>query len=165
MNRLNIVWSQLRTTALDRATRRQLDRRLVAAGRRVGVPAGEAGSVDIHLVDDREITRIGREHLGKRGPTDVLSFPTGDHGPGPTLGLGDIVLNLDAVTRQSASPVGSIHWLNEATVLLVHGLVHLLGHDHRTQGEGRVMHRVERAGLRAARTPDIARPYGCRPVP
>lgn len=129
--------------------------------------------MSIHLVDDSEMTRIAREQLGKRGPTDVLSFPTTGQGFGvPNLGLGDIVLNVDAVSRQArrdqgrqtVAAVGSDAWLDEATVLLIHGLVHLLGYDHRTRREGRAMHRTELRGLRAAKVADIPRPYGCRPA-
>ena len=55
--------------------------------------------------------------------------------------------------------------LDEATVLAIHGLCHLLGHDHGERREGRAMHRRERRGLRAARVADIPRPYGLRPRP
>ena len=59
---------------------------------------------------------------------------------------------------------GPVKWrsaaIDEATVLAVHGLCHLLGHDHGGRGEARAMHRAERRALKAAATPDVPRPYG-----
>ncbi|MGB1012547.1 MAG: rRNA maturation RNase YbeY [Nannocystaceae bacterium] len=164
MDAFQVEWFETRTRLIAAATRRELGRKLRAACRRLRVPSGQAGAMSIHIVDDREMTRLNGEHMGKRRPTDVLSFPTEDmEAVGPSLGLGDIVLNVDAVTRQGQGAPGSEPWVAEATVLLIHGLAHLLGHDHRRRGEGRRMHQVEVRGLRAAGVPDIARPYGCRP--
>ncbi|MBA3548064.1 MAG: rRNA maturation RNAse YbeY, partial [Nannocystis sp.] len=53
---------------------------------------------------------------------------------------------------------------DEATVLAIHGLCHLLGHDHAVPREARTMHRRELRGLRAAQVADIPRPYGLRPA-
>ena len=91
--------------------------------------------------------------MGERGPTDVLSFPSGSDAV-----LGDIALSWDAVRRQARGSSDGAH-MNEATLLSVHGLVHLMGHDHRTSRESRVMLRLEQRALRALRVPDVARPY------
>lgn len=107
------------------------------------------------------MARLHVEHMGLRGPTDVLSFPTGDAGAGG-LGPGDIVINVDAAARQARHPSGA-GLLDELAALAIHGLAHLLGHDHGERREGRAMHRVERRALRAARVPDIPRPYGLAP--
>lgn len=175
-----------------------LARRLRRAARRLGLgPAAQAG-VAVHLVDDAAIARLNAAHMGKSGPTDVLSFPTGDGGEGPGApGLGDVVISVAAVRRQARARVGlhdmtsapgrtrQVLWgvvvetgrseqvlpdllqgtaegaaaIDEATVLAVHGLCHLLGHDHARPDEARAMHRRERRGLRAAHTPDVPRPY------
>jgi probable rRNA maturation factor len=106
------------------------------------------------------MSRLHVAHLGLEGPTDVLSFPIGDPLEDPsTAGMGDIALNWAQVRRQARGP-GLVAWMDEASVLLVHGFVHLLGHDHRTRREGRRMHRVERRLLRRIRVADIPRPYG-----
>jgi probable rRNA maturation factor len=160
--------------AVPRATVRALDRRLRRAARRIGVAGAELPGVSVAIVDDPEIQRLNAEHMGKDRPTDVLSFPArppGAEGEAmAALGvpLGDIVLCWDAVLRQAAGrvPPGADPStlaraaLDEATVLAIHGLCHLLGHDHAVRGEGRAMHRRERRGLRAARVADISRPYG-----
>lgn len=164
---------------LSRALVRALDRRLRRAARRIGVPAAELSGVSVAIVDDPEIQRLNAAHMGKDRPTDVLSFPARPPGPEgeamAALGvpLGDIVLCWDAVLRQAAArlPAHAVAdqraaaALDEATVLAIHGLCHLLGHDHAGRAEGRVMHRRERRGLRAARVADIPRPYGLRPRP
>jgi len=155
--------------------RRGLDRRLRRLSGRLGISPAQLASVAVHVVTDRTMARLNREHMGKRGPTDVLSFPSAEAGffmePGgveqeppraPEPTLGDIVLCWPAVTRQASGP-GLAAQLDEATVLVVHGLAHLLGHDHRRRGEGRVMHRLERRALAAVGVADIRRPYGLRP--
>jgi probable rRNA maturation factor len=72
--------------------------------------------------------------------------------------LGDIVIDWQQVQRQ-ARDASLRAQIDEATVLLVHGLCHLLGHDHRTRAQGRRMHRAERKLLRGLRVPDVPRPY------
>lgn len=140
---------------LPPAAIRELSRRLRRAARRMGVAAAELGGISVHVVDDPEIQRLNLQHMGEDRPTDVLSFPASPEGP-IGVGLGDIVLSWDAVVRQA----GARPPLDEATVLIVHGLAHLLGHDHTGRRDGRAMHRRERRGLSAAHVADIPRPYG-----
>jgi probable rRNA maturation factor len=146
-----------------------LERRLRRAARRLGA-RGEA--VEVHVVDDPAIRKLNAAHMGADKPTDVLSFPArppgeeGDRLAAFGVGLGDVVLSWDAVVRQAAARPGdpAAATLDEATALLVHGLCHLLGHDHAARREGRAMHRDERRALRAARVADMPRPYGLRPT-
>lgn len=156
---------EVRTEA-PREAARALVRRLRRAALRLGLTPREVAGIAVHVVDDAAIAALNREHMGKRGPTDVLSFPTGERDLGewddddaPPVLLGDIVLSWPAVIRQAArkDPAGLV---DEASALVIHGLAHLLGHDHRGRGEGRRMHRVELRALAAARVPDIDRPYG-----
>ncbi|MCB9756120.1 MAG: rRNA maturation RNase YbeY [Myxococcales bacterium] len=156
--RLSVRCVVTRGAGIPRALARALARRLWRAGRRLGVPPVALARLTIYVVDDAEIAALNREHMGKRGPTDVLSFPAG--GP-PELGLGEIVLCWPAVTRQARAG-GPEALLDEASVLAVHGLAHLLGHDHRDAREGRRMHDAELRGLAAIGVADVARPYGRR---
>lgn len=159
---------------VGRALLRELDRRLRRAARRIGISGAELPGVHLAIVDDAEIQRLNAEHMGKDRPTDVLSFPArppgheGEAMAAMGVPLGDIILCWDAVLRQAGPRVpfgGDLQTsaLDEATVLAIHGLCHLLGHDHAARGEGRSMHRRERRGLRAVGVPDIARPYGLHP--
>jgi len=122
----------------------------------------------VRIVEDREMMAVHERFLGEARTTDVLSFPVDaealpdDHDLGV---LGDIVLCWDAVARQ-ARDSGAQALLDEATVLCVHGIVHLLGHDHGTRAEAREMRRRERRALRACGLPwawdGMAVDGGCR---
>ena len=96
--------------------------RAVLAGE--GVTAGELG---IAFVGADEMQALKREHLGIDEPTDVLSFPIDGLEPlpaGEPRALGDVVLCADVVGENWRWP-------------LVHGLLHLLGHDHGSAMETR----------------------------
>ena len=96
--------------------------RAVLAGE--GVTAGELG---IAFVEADEMQALKREHLGIDEPTDVLSFPIDGLEPlpaGEPRALGDVVLCPDVVGEAWRRP-------------LVHGLLHLLGHDHGSAMEAR----------------------------
>ncbi|MBN8501597.1 MAG: rRNA maturation RNase YbeY, partial [Sphingomonadales bacterium] len=103
------------------------------------------------------------EWRGKDKPTNVLSFPMleradllalPEHGP-PEL-LGDIVLALETCTREAADKQLSLE--QHATHLIIHGLLHLAGHDHETSPEdARAMELLE---IKALALLGIADPYG-----
>ncbi len=148
---------------LDRQLLRRLARRIRRAARGLGVSPGALEGLGVRIVDDVEMARLHQQYMGEAGTTDVLSFPADDLGlhdlPGaPVLGLGDLVLCWPQVLRQASRP-GAEGALDEATVLAVHGLVHLLGHDHRTRAEGRAMRRLEQRALDRLGVPDVPRPY------
>ncbi|HLT40242.1 MAG TPA: rRNA maturation RNase YbeY [Enhygromyxa sp.] len=153
---------QVSPTVAGRIDRRLLARlatRVRRAAQRLRVDAREFAGLGLRIVDDAEMAELHLEFMGEAGPTDVLSFvPEAPDQELDELGLGDLVLDWDAVERQARdrSPAAL---LDEATVLLVHGLAHLRGHDHRTRAEGRAMHALERRVLRTLHTPDPPRPY------
>lgn len=122
------------------------------------MPPDRWASLSVRIVDDAEMSALHVRFMGEPGPTDVLSFPAGD--PEAWL-LGDIALDWEAIARQAAGP-HEAQRLHEATVLCVHGLAHLLGHDHATAEEGRRMHRLEARLLRQLGVPDVPRPYARR---
>lgn len=109
-----------------------------------------AGELTLTFVDRDEIAALNTEHMGKDGPTDVLSFPldsiddTAGALPGPVL-LGDVVV-CPAVAREAApSHAGTLD--DELALLVVHGILHVLGHDHAEPDDTRVMRERERALL------------------
>ena len=100
--------------------------------------------VEVTLCGDVEMTRLNFDHMGERGPTDVLSFPlhewsvesghshlADEDGRIPDrapLVLGDVVIDLDQAVRQAAEGDWSV--AEEIALLAIHGTLHLLGHDH-----------------------------------
>lgn len=99
--------------------------------------------LSILLVDVDTMSAYHEKFMGEPGPTDVLSFPMDelrapDEDEEPPVGLlGDIVL-CPEVTAAQASENGRTAD-EEADYLLVHGLLHLLGHDHAEPAEKKVM--------------------------
>jgi probable rRNA maturation factor len=76
------------------------------------------------LTGDKELQDLNRDFLDKDEPTDVLSFPARD----PSESLGDIAISWQRARSQAAGFGHSIE--DEIRILLLHGLLHLLGHDH-----------------------------------
>ena len=89
-----------------------------------GVQSGEVG---VAFVDERRIAELNAEHRGKPSATDVLSFPIDGRAlipEGVPRQLGDLVV-CPAVASAEGTPIAT---------LLVHGVLHLVGYDHETDG-------------------------------
>lgn len=113
-------------------------------------------ALSISFVDDDEIREINRAHRGKDKPTDVLSFPLleeGDAHLGERL-LGDVVISVDSARRQAADYDASLE--AEINRLLIHGVLHVMGHDHEEAAEREEMRAEER---RLAQVIGLSWPY------
>jgi probable rRNA maturation factor len=134
-----------------------VDRRLlVAKAKRLMAALGEHGSaLSVSLVDDNVIRKLNRDFRGKDAPTDVLSFPLAENGEviGERL-LGDVVISVDTARRQAAAYDAPLQ--RELYRLLIHGLLHVLGHDHERTAQRRAMEAEER---RLARVIGLPWPY------
>lgn len=98
--------------------------------------------LSLSLVGDAEIRKLKRQYFGVDAATDVLSFPAGDFpGPGPRP-LGDVVISLDTARRNARTFGNTLG--RELALYLAHGLLHLLGFDHRSVREARAMEAQER---------------------
>ena len=107
-----------------------------------------AGDVVLRFVDEDEMRVLNRDWRGKDEPTDVISFPSGSVDPGGRRHIGDIALCPAVARRQARARRHSP--FREISLLALHGLLHLLGHDHETdEGE---MEALE-AGLRRRHLP------------
>jgi probable rRNA maturation factor len=96
-----------------------------------GIPDADLTLV---LTGDSRIQAFNRDFLGKDAPTDVLSFPADE--PDPETGrryLGDVIVSLPRATEQAGERGHSVE--AEVQLLVVHGVLHLLGHDHAEAGE------------------------------
>lgn len=116
--------------------------------------------VELTLCGDEEMTHLNFDHMGERGPTDVLAFPlhewSVDAGhshladddtvtpPGGLL-LGDVVIDVDQAVRQATD--GGWSTAQEIALLAVHGVLHLVGHDHAEADDESAMRAIERRVL------------------
>ena len=109
----------------------------------------DGSELSVALVDDDEMRRLNRDYRGKDRTTDVLAFALRE-GEGTTVQepglLGDVVISVPAAARQAEDRGHSLE--RELAELLVHGILHLLGHDHeRSPAEARRMFREQRRVL------------------
>jgi len=91
----------------------------------------------VMVTDDEELQRLNRDYRQENKPTDVLSFEDGSLWPDGNRYLGDIAISLPTAARQ-AEQVGHL-LIDEVTLLTVHGVLHLLGHDHAEPEEKALM--------------------------
>jgi probable rRNA maturation factor len=129
---------------------------------------GEGAELSVMFVDETSIAGLNERFLGRKGPTDVLSFPIEDEligpghvpdqeasGPGrgpveleevPLL-IGDVVICPEVAWHQAPEHAGNYD--DELALLLVHGILHLLGMDHEDASEAAVMEALEQQLLDA----------------
>jgi len=157
----------------DAELRRVLEAALNAAGAPPDV------NVSLTLGDDVELAELNAAHMGKDGPTDVLSFPllppsafpehpgqdpesrAATEGPGFVLPpgepvhLGDIVISVERAIAQASEgrggQTGDVGWrpTDELRLLVTHGALHLCGWDHAEPEEEAAMRTLERRLLAA----------------
>jgi probable rRNA maturation factor len=95
--------------------------------------------LSLTLLNDRAMARLNRETFGRRGPTNVISFPmdaelagggertTPAQGEPPPV-LGEVVISLETTCRQARET--DWPWQELLDFFLIHGILHLLGYDH-----------------------------------
>jgi len=129
----------LRSTTLRALLRRAL--------RILGFPRA---SVSLVLTDDARIRVLNRDFLETDHPTDVLSFPLAEPGDladrGRDLFLGEIYISVETARAQARA--ARRPFPREVAHLVIHGLLHLIGHDHASPAERRRMRAVESRLLR-----------------
>ncbi len=107
--------------------------------------AGQArAELSIALVDDATIRVLNGRYRGKPRPTDVLSFSLveGEFSERRGQLLGDVVISVETAARQARARRRGLD--DTVAKLLVHGVLHLLGHDHEEDEEARRMLAEER---------------------
>ncbi len=138
---IEIEWS-------DRQSRHALaPHRFVDAARRILTEAGvRGGSLSLVVVDDDEMQRLNRRHLEHDWPTDVLSFLLDQDDSGERI-EGEVIVSADYASREALE----YGWRPEDELLLyvVHGTLHLIGHDDH-EDEDRVAMRQAEARVLAA---------------
>ncbi len=136
----------------------------VVAAALTAVEAPAPASIGLILADDAELAGLNATHMGKSGPTDVLSFPllppeafaagagapSAPRPPGSRLHLGDIVVSVERAREQAEAGLGGqtgdVRWSagDELRLLVTHGTLHICGMDHAEPGEEAAMRALER---------------------
>ncbi|MEM6962379.1 MAG: rRNA maturation RNase YbeY [Myxococcota bacterium] len=111
------------------------------------LPVPPHAELSVLLCEDAQIRILNREFRGIDAPTDVLAFPMhdltspiqeqGSCSVLPSPILGDVAISIGTSRRQAQQQGRSLS--SEVTMLLAHGLLHLIGYDHRTAEEESVM--------------------------
>lgn len=124
---------QASAAALEALGDQALPRERIRAGARAAFRAAgvREGEVSVTLVGDPEITALNEQYLEHAGPTDVISFPLYED-PEPVLG--DVYIGAVQAVREARAR--RIPLAQELLRLAVHGVLHVLGHDH-PEGEAR----------------------------
>lgn len=131
----------------NRARLRALAERAISAAADRACPDLEPGAeVSLLFTDDAHMRRLNLRYRGQDRPTNVLSLPAapvlvGRLGPP----LGDIVLAAETVRREAKAQALAEN--DHLTHLIVHGFLHLIGHDHEDDAEALVMEGLETAIL------------------
>ncbi len=117
-------------------------------------PSAVPVEVSVLLSSDRVVHDLNRDHRGKDGPTNVLSFPGDieDSAIGAEILLGDVVLAWETVhteAKEAGKPVQ-----NHMIHLVVHGVLHLLGYGHESDADAEIMERLEVDSLAHLGLPD-----------
>jgi len=120
-------WAALTHQAASTASRRR--------------PAAKPAAVCIRVVGTTASRRLNREYRGKDRPTNVLSFPASADERRFAGALGDLVICAPVVAREAREQSKEIaaHWAH----MVVHGVLHLHGHDHERPRDARSMERLE----------------------
>jgi len=111
----------------------------------------EEAELSLVLTNDEQIHKLNATYRNKDKPTDVLAFAQREaaHEGGDEALLGDVIVSVPTARRQAKGASHDV--LSEVTMLVAHGLLHLLGWDHDTDARDRRM-RTKTAVLCAAAT-------------
>lgn len=124
--------------------------------------------VQIILVGDARMAELNYAYRGRRGPTDVLSFPARDavsaHWPAHIRTqsddegyIGEILLDIPHLRRQARSY--AVPFSSEAARMTIHGFFHLWGYDHIRARDARIMMPLQNGALRRAEIIHLIPPY------
>jgi probable rRNA maturation factor len=145
MGKISIANPQ-ETVPIDRGFMRNLVRTVLE-----GEGAADA-EVSLAFVDDPTIHQLNKRYLQHDEPTDVLSFPLSE--PGAKRLAGELVLGAEVAKAQAEARGHDVQ--AELALYVIHGLLHLCGHDDKTAEAAARMRQRERHYLKELGLPDIA---------
>lgn len=143
-NRTSVSFVNQQTVAVD-------EQKLIDVALRTARSHGAVGEISLVLTDKASIAELNSKHLNGDGPTDVLAFPIDglvSHPSGGPVLIGEVVLCPEVAVDQAPEDPRA-----EMELLVAHGVLHLLGHDHDDPARTRLMRAAEekvvgRAGAR-----------------
>ncbi len=121
--------------ALDK-TARKFRQKIAIKSRRLAKVLPKKGGIEIYLVDDKRMRRLNKQFRGKDKATNVLSFVKPKGFPGPELG--EVYLD----------PVYILKNKENLDLMLAHGVLHILGYDHKQKRDRIIMQKKERELLK-----------------
>jgi probable rRNA maturation factor len=117
----------------------------------------KTGDASLVFTNDDEIQQLNKEYRNIDTPTDVLSFPSEEIDPQTdSWYLGDIIISVERA--QSQSELAKHSCIEELTMLIVHGCLHLSGLDHSTEDEKNIMKTHQEAILKSLGITDFSWP-------
>jgi len=135
-------------------TRALAERLHIAAKIALEMASAGSGALTLVLSCDDEVRTLNRQFRGADKPTNVLSFPAGHTVPevGAPDYLGDVIIARETVAREADEQGKS--FAAHATHLVIHGVLHLLGHTHEAEDDAMRMEALEVAALSRLGLPD-----------
>ena len=106
-----------------------------------------SAALSVRLVGEREGAGLNEQYRHGNGATNVLSFPFDERRLTDPPLLGDVVICAPVVEREAKEQGKDV--CSHCAHMLVHGVLHLLGHDHQGEDDARLMESLEREHLRA----------------
>ena len=166
--------------SIDESCEGELDASWLCSVARAGLVAGRItryAEASVLITDDETVRSLNAEYRGLDETTDVLSFSAEHPGhwegegngpalepdsagfifpPGIPLPLGEIIVSWPQAQRQAAEH--GVSSAQELAHLVIHGALHLVGHDHMESGEAELMQALEREALEALQLPEPRHP-------
>ena len=125
-----------RANCLGIGQKRKLKRKALLILKTLGVSRNK--ELCVAFVGDEEMRELNAKYRNINRTTDVLSFP--QNGPDDSL-LGDVIISIDTAIRRSKLQNFTVE--DEIHALMIHGILHLLGFDHKKKNEAKVMRKKE----------------------
>jgi probable rRNA maturation factor len=145
MSRISIASPQ-KTVPIDRGRTREVVR-VVLEGEAVA-----DAEISLAFVDDATIHRLNMRYLQHDEPTDVLSFPLSE--PNASRLSGELVIGAEVALAQATARGHDVQ--AELALYVIHGLLHLCGHDDHEEADAGKMRERERRYLKQLGLPDVA---------